>query len=421
MKLKTCAAAIALFATLAGGAAHAQSSDFKNILFLSTLEDRTVARPPSDPLSPIPVKHDWLRYIDRPRRAFENMANSRGGTLDFWDEWLAVSADTLDEAALQAALQAADLVVITTAYNAIDATRFNNTIKPLLEKTDRKKPQAFIAFAYGPNNGDNFRLFSNTIAGIIGTGADAYKGATREDFSVNDKSPYASAAKSVLPDIRSGSLRYMKDIQSEFALYTIDALAPGATTANAHVTFVPHDKANGGACIILVGTANVFIAHTTNAEREDAAQKIAKAFMATLDDWCRPTYEITATPSPAAGGTLSCTTTTVPRGENVECTAVAETGYIFAGATAGSAASVTCDVGGKCTLSAISDDVTVTGVFKALPATTPVTPPPACNAAAAPSACSSAPAMSDIGLLLSGLALAGAAAPALRRRERKQA
>ena len=89
------------------------------------------------------------------------------------------------------------------------------------------------------------------------------------------------------------------------------------------------------------------------------------------------------------------------------CTASPAAGYAFDTLTIdppGNATLGTCDASG-CKLTAVVGNVKVTGIFKALPPSTG-------NATAVPT-------MSNIGLLLSSFALAGAAAPALRRRARK--
>ncbi|MBR6975995.1 MAG: IPTL-CTERM sorting domain-containing protein, partial [Ottowia sp.] len=117
-------------------------------------------------------------------------------------------------------------------------------------------------------------------------------------------------------------------------------------------------------------------------------------------------YTVTGAANPTTGGALVCTSP-VQHGKGTTCTVTANTGYTFdktAVVDPAGKATVTC-TDTECAVSDVTGDVTVAGVFKLRPA--------------AGSTTTAVPTMSEIGLLLSGLALAGAAAPALRRRERK--
>ncbi|MBQ6657618.1 MAG: hypothetical protein IJM64_10125 [Ottowia sp.] len=130
-----------------------------------------------------------------------------------------------------------------------------------------------------------------------------------------------------------------------------------------------------------------------------------------------------ATPT-GAGGTMDCPSAKVTYFDTPTCTAQPDTGYIFTGATAtyanGSNANISCDTDTKkCTLTGVLDDVTVTGVFSPPAPPTPQPPQPQPQQPRQPYVISNTPTMGELGLLLSGLALAGAAAPALRQRERK--
>ncbi|MBR3991094.1 MAG: IPTL-CTERM sorting domain-containing protein, partial [Clostridia bacterium] len=93
------------------------------------------------------------------------------------------------------------------------------------------------------------------------------------------------------------------------------------------------------------------------------------------------------------------------------CTATAAAGATFDANSmtvqSGTGTLINCSSdGASCTLKGVTQDVTVSATFTKAP------PPSAGNAAAVPT-------LGDIGLLLSSIALAGAAVPALRRRERK--
>ena len=121
-----------------------------------------------------------------------------------------------------------------------------------------------------------------------------------------------------------------------------------------------------------------------------------------VGQFSKASYAITDT-SAAKEGTVSCDPDPVPYGGSTRCTALPAEGYIFAKTMTVTGARLgECDDKG-CTLIDVTGPVTVAGSFKALSSgkTAPV------------------PTMSDIGLLLSGIALAGAAAPALRRREKQ--
>ncbi|MBQ6656150.1 MAG: hypothetical protein IJM64_02555 [Ottowia sp.] len=245
MKLKTLTAAAALFAAF--GSATAQTAS-PSMVFLSTLEDRTNFLPGQ--IKP----HDWPRYIDRPRRMFEEEVKGRFGTFENFDEYLDASMPALDEAKLKAA----DIIVIVTGRGAVDAARFD-IIKPLMEKTDPTKPQTFIIFSEGyPAAQGNTSKFADTLATMMG-GGTLTRGGARQVFPLNENSPYADAAKGVMQGMEGSSYSQMANIPSEFAMYTLNSVAPGDTSADAYLTFVPHDKANGGACTFFVGDLSLFL------------------------------------------------------------------------------------------------------------------------------------------------------------------
>ena len=139
--------------------------------------------------------------------------------------------------------------------------------------------------------------------------------------------------------------------------------------------------------------------------------------------------QVTSTPAPStitdesdpAEGFLTCNNTTVPYAESTTCMAtVNAAGYTFDTMTIdppGNATLGACDASG-CELKDVVGDVKVTGVFKAPP---PPDQTPDQTPTLTPYYYSddSSPTLGDIGLLLSGIALAGAAAPALRRREKQ--
>ena len=130
-----------------------------------------------------------------------------------------------------------------------------------------------------------------------------------------------------------------------------------------------------------------------------------------------------ATPA-GSGGSMNCASP-VKHGESTRCDAAPDAGYAFDTMDIdqpGKATLGTCDANG-CELTGVVGDVTVTGVFKALPPT-PQPQQPSDNGGATPQprqpyVISNTPTMGELGLLLSSLALVGAAAPALRRREKQ--
>lgn len=115
-----------------------------------------------------------------------------------------------------------------------------------------------------------------------------------------------------------------------------------------------------------------------------------------------PTY--TATPNSTTNGSVSCKPSPVAEGDTTICTATPDPGYTLGGMTvaSGSAGTITCS-GLICTLPNVQSNVTVSATF---------TKAPPGNATAVPT-------LGEGALLLSGLALAGAAAPALRRRKKQ--
>ncbi|MBO7410479.1 MAG: AIDA repeat-containing protein, partial [Ottowia sp.] len=119
-----------------------------------------------------------------------------------------------------------------------------------------------------------------------------------------------------------------------------------------------------------------------------------------------------------AEGSLNCKPKPVPYGDSARCDAAPKQGYAFdtlSIAPPGNATLGTCDANG-CKLTGVVGDVTVTGVFKALP---PTLQPQQPQQPRQPYVISDTPTMSEVGLLLSGIALAGAAVPAIRRREKR--
>ena len=115
-----------------------------------------------------------------------------------------------------------------------------------------------------------------------------------------------------------------------------------------------------------------------------------------------PTFEkkkYSISVNPATGGKVSCTPATdVEHGTGTSsCTVTEDSGYTFDSMTVNSGtANISCN-GLVCTLTSLESDVSVQPTFTL-----------------------SLPALGELVLLLSGIALAGAAAPTLRRRERKE-
>ena len=112
----------------------------------------------------------------------------------------------------------------------------------------------------------------------------------------------------------------------------------------------------------------------------------------------------------AEGGSIVCPTSVPYAGGS--CTVTTDTGYVFAKELVfdpvDTAAVESCTDTG-CTI-LVKKDVTVKAVFTKAPDPTP-TPYYYSD--------DSSPTLGELGLLLSGIALAGAAAPALRRREKQ--
>lgn len=128
-----------------------------------------------------------------------------------------------------------------------------------------------------------------------------------------------------------------------------------------------------------------------------------------------PPYTITV--DKVAGGTVTCDPTVPTYGGSADCRVTPDTaaGYTFdrldiVDDPAGTATLGTCSTSTPitCPISNVTGNVTVKGVFKQ------AQPQPQ-----QPRVISDTPTMGDVGLLLSGLALAGAAVPALRRREKQ--
>ena len=124
-----------------------------------------------------------------------------------------------------------------------------------------------------------------------------------------------------------------------------------------------------------------------------------------------PTYNVNGVAVPAEGGEVKCTPTTVKEGEAATCTATEKEGYEITSFTVSGTVD-TSECGSPCVLKNIASDVEVTVEFTELSQTPDPTPTPYHSD-------SSSPTMGELGLLLSGIALAGAAAPALRRREKQ--
>ncbi|MBQ6656573.1 MAG: AIDA repeat-containing protein [Ottowia sp.] len=117
-------------------------------------------------------------------------------------------------------------------------------------------------------------------------------------------------------------------------------------------------------------------------------------------------FAITDASDPAEGS-ITCTPNPVPYGETVTCTATPAPGYELSGVSSSGGVSWTCDPEAlTCTSSAITSALSVSATF--------TQPQPQ-----QPYVISDTPTMGEVGLLLSGIALAGAAAPALRRREKQ--
>ncbi|MBQ6656468.1 MAG: hypothetical protein IJM64_04205 [Ottowia sp.] len=126
-----------------------------------------------------------------------------------------------------------------------------------------------------------------------------------------------------------------------------------------------------------------------------------------------------ATPA-GAGGRMECPSTTVTYFDTPSCEAIPDQGYIFVKATHAGTATMDACPDGICTFTDVLGDVTVTGTFAKDSTPTPPQPDPTPDPQPQqPYVISSTPTLGELGLLLSGLALVGAAAPALRRREKQ--
>ena len=130
----------------------------------------------------------------------------------------------------------------------------------------------------------------------------------------------------------------------------------------------------------------------------DVKENITVTGKFTLDSY-------TVTGAASTGGTMNCTPATATYFDTITCTPTADAGYAFdkaADIDPAGMATVACTAT-ECMLSEVRESIKVLGVFKVRPA----------------GKATAVPTVSDIGLLLSSIALAGAAAPALRRRARK--
>ena len=117
------------------------------------------------------------------------------------------------------------------------------------------------------------------------------------------------------------------------------------------------------------------------------------------------TVTITVKPAATGGGSVTCDKSTVEHGGSTTCTATVESGYTFSDLTLDSGTATIICSGTSCTVTDITSDVVLLATFRA---------------AAVAGSAQPVPTLGEVGLLLSGLALAGAAAPALRRRERNE-
>ena len=137
----------------------------------------------------------------------------------------------------------------------------------------------------------------------------------------------------------------------------------------------------------------------------------------TISGCVNPKILRTITATATEGGSIACTPDPVPVGDTVECTATANQGVALETLEISDGVNppVSCTTS-PCSLAGVKGNVTATATFKAPPTPTPdPTPTPTPSGGGD----SSSPTMGELGLLLSGLALAGAAAPALRRREKQ--
>ena len=134
-------------------------------------------------------------------------------------------------------------------------------------------------------------------------------------------------------------------------------------------------------------------------------------------------YSVTDATPDGAGGTMECPGTTVTYFDSTTCTAKPDAGYTFVKATLIGNATMDACPNGVCTFTDVLGDVGVTGTFAkdgeggGTPGST--NPGTGTGGGYSGGGDSSSPTMGELGLLLSGLALAGAAAPALRRREKR--
>ncbi len=207
-----------------------------------------------------------------------------------------------------------------------------------------------IAAAASPVAGGTVSCTPNPVSHGSGATCTATPNA---NYTFGSFSGDCSGATCTLSNVTSA-----KSVTASFTLNSYNVATTASPVAGGTVTCTPN-PVNHGSNSSCTATANAgytfgsFSGDCTGATCTLSNVTSAKSVTASFT---QNTYAITATASPVAGGTVSCTPDPVTHGSNSTCTATANAGYTF-GSFSGDCS------GASCTLSNVTSAKSVTASF----------------------------------------------------------
>jgi|GEM_PF-992576 cobalamin synthase len=188
----------------------------------------------------------------------------------------------------------------------------------------------------------------------VSHGANATCTATpNANYSFGSFSGDCTGATCTLSNVTSA-----KSVTASFTLNSYTVTATASPVAGGTVSCTPNPVGHGSnsTCTVTANAGYTFSGFSGDCTGATCTLSNVTAAKSVTASFTQNTYAVTATASPVAGGTISCTPNPVTHGTNATCTATANVGYTF-GNFSGDC------TGATCTLSNVTSAKSVTASF----------------------------------------------------------